>query len=89
MEIEGTLIKILPVESGQKIGGGEWTSQTIIVESEGQYPKSVAVNLFGEKISLLNGIQLNDKLKVSINVESREYNEKWFTKVNAWKIERI
>jgi len=89
MEIQGTLIKILPIESGQKNGGGEWSSQTVIVEQEGQYPKPVAINLFGDKINLLNGIQLNDKLKISINVESREYNEKYFTKINAWQISKI
>ena len=89
MEIQGTLIKILPIESGQKNGGGEWSSQTVIVEQDGQYPKPVAINLFGDKINLLNGIQLNDKLKISINVESREYNEKYFTKINAWQISKI
>lgn len=89
MEIQGTLIKILPIESGQKNAGGEWTSQTIILEQEGQFPKPVAINLFGDKINLLNGIQINDKLNVSINLESREYNEKYFTKVNAWKIAKI
>lgn len=89
MEIQGTLIKILPIESGQKKSGGEWSSQAIIIEQEGQYPKPVAVNLFGDKINLLNGIQLNDKLIVSVNVESSEYNDKYFTKVNAWKISKI
>lgn len=89
MEIQGTLIKILPIESGQKNGGGEWSIQTVIIEQDGQYPKPVAINLFGDKINLLNGIQLNDKLKISINVESREYNEKYFTKINAWQISKI
>jgi hypothetical protein len=89
MEINGTLIKILPIESGQKNGGGEWSSQTIIIEQEGQFPKPIAVNLFGDKINLLNGIHLNDKLNVSVNVESREYNDKFFTKVNAWKIAKL
>ena len=89
MEIQGILMKILPIESGQKNAGGEWTSQTIILEQEGQFPKPVAINLFGDKINLLNGIQINDKLNVSINLESREYNEKYFTKVNAWKISKL
>ena len=89
MEIQGTLIKILPIESGQKNGGGEWSSQTIIVEQEGQFPKPVAVNFFGDKINLLNGIQINDKLSVSINIESREYNDKFFTKINCWKISKL
>jgi hypothetical protein len=89
MEIEGTLIKILPVESGQTKGGGEWMSQTIVIESGGPYPKQVAVNLFGDKINLLNGLIMNDRLSVSVNLESREYNDKWFTKVNAWKIAKL
>jgi hypothetical protein len=89
MEIQGTLIKILPIESGAKKDGGEWFSQNIILEQEGQYPKPVSITLFGDKINLLNGIQLNDKLSVSINLESREYNDKYFTKVNAWKISKI
>lgn len=56
------------------------------METEGQYPKKVCVSIWGDKIneSLLKpGAMLN----ISFDVESREYNSRWYTDVKAWKIE--
>ena len=85
MEIKGQLIQKLPVSSGtsQK---GQWKSQEIIVETIETYPKKIAIEFFGDKVSEIDKLNINDQLTVSINIESREFNGKWYTKVKAWKV---
>ena len=85
MEIKGQLIQKLPVSSGtsQK---GQWQSQEIIVETLETYPKKIAIEFFGDKVSEIDKLNINDQLTVSVNIESREFNGKWYTKVKAWKV---
>ena len=85
MEFTGLLIQKLPVQSGtsQK---GEWKSQDIIIETVETYPKKIAINFYGDKINEIEKLNINDDVTVTANVESREYNGKWYTKVSAWKV---
>jgi hypothetical protein len=86
MEIKGKIIQFLPVQSGTSKAGNEWTKQEFVIETDDQFPRKVCFTLFGDKISLLNGISVGDKVEVSFNIESREYNGKWFHNINAWRI---
>jgi len=86
MDVNGKLIKILPQQSGSS-GRGNWVKQEFIIETTEQYPKKVCMSLWGDKADLLKNYKLGDELKVSFNVESREYNERWYTDIRAWKIE--
>ena len=84
MEIEGEIIEILDLKSGTTKNGKEWKSQEFIVETEEQYPKKICFSLFGDKIDA-NPITINLKHQVSFNLESREYNGRWYTEARAWK----
>ena len=85
MELVGKIIKILPLQEGQG-ANGPWKKQDYIIETEEQYPKKVCFNAWGDKITQFN-VQEGQSYKVSINIESREYNERWYTDVRAWKVE--
>lgn len=85
MQLTAKLVQILPLQSGTG-KNGPWKKQDIIVETEGQFPKKVCISIWGDKINenlLKEGAQLN----ISFDVESREYNSRWYTDVKAWKIE--
>ena len=84
MEISGTVIQVLPEESGQS-ARGTWRKQSYVLETEGQYPKKVCLQVWGDKIDTFN-IQENSKITASIEVESREFNGRWYTDVKAWKV---
>ena len=84
MEISGVIVAILPIETGTGKTGNEWKKQTAVLETEGQYPKKVAFDTFGDKIKDLN---VGDKVTVGIDIDSREYNGKWYTNIGAWKVE--
>lgn len=86
MEISGKVIAILPLQSGEG-KNGTWRSQDYVIETGGQYPKKICFNLFGDKIDQFP-IAIDDSLKVSFDVESKEYNGRWFTSIRAWKVEK-
>ena len=41
----------------------------------------------GDKLDMLDTVNIGDTVKVSFSIESREFNGKWYTDVKAWKIE--
>lgn len=55
------------------------------METPGQYPKKVCLSLWGEKVDEVR-IAVGEKITASINIESREYNGRWYTDVRAWKV---
>lgn len=42
---------------------------------------------WAEKVDDLNRFAINDVVKLSINIESREYNGRWYTDIRFWRIE--
>lgn len=85
MQLTAKLIQILPLQTGTG-KNGEWKKQDIIVETEAQYPKKVCISMWGDKINN-SVLQVGNKLNISFDVESREYNGRWYTDVKAWKVE--
>ncbi len=86
MEISGTVVNLLPMQTGQG-KNGTWKKQEFILETPGQFPKKVCISLWGDKVDE-NKLSSGDKITASINVESREYNGRWYTDVRAWKIQK-
>ncbi len=85
MQLTAKLIQILPLQSGTG-RNGEWKKQDIIVETQDQYPKKICVSLWGNKFE---HVQLNtgNMYTIDFDVESREFNGRWYTDVKAWRIE--
>jgi hypothetical protein len=88
MEITGKLIEKLPQQTGQGKNGA-WVKQEFILETSDQYPRKVCIALWGERARDIDSVQIGEAIKASINVESREFNNKWYTDVKAWRIEKM
>ena len=86
--LEGRLVQILSAQEGQSTRGA-WKKQDFIIETSEQYPKKVCICCWNEKTDELSKFQLDDNLRVSVNIESREYNSKWYTDIKAWRIEQL
>ena len=86
MEIQGKIIAILPIQTGQG-KNGTWRSQDYVLETADQYPKKVCFNLFGDKIDQYP-ISIDETVNIGFDVESREYNGRWYTTVRAWKVDK-
>ena len=88
MELEGRIARKLNVQTGTS-ARGSWAKQEFIFEyQEGNFPSQVCMNVWGDdKVKELDKYQVGDKVKVSFNLSSREYNGRWYTDVRAWRIE--
>lgn len=85
MEIKGKLLQFLPPQTGEG-KNGPWKKQEIIVEQQGQVPKKVCVSVWGDKLNVAQ-YPVGASITAQVDVESREYNGRWYTEVKAWKIE--
>ncbi|QQS30994.1 MAG: DUF3127 domain-containing protein [Sphingobacteriales bacterium] len=85
MEITGRIIQLLPLQEGTNRSGNPWRKQEFILETESQYPKKVLVMLWGDKVEQFK-VQEGQKVTAYIDLESREYNGRWYTEVRAWKL---
>jgi hypothetical protein len=86
MEISGKVVELLQEQSGEG-RNGTWRRQEFILEIPGQYPRKVCIALWGEKIDQV-ALQNGEEVTAHIDIESREYNGKWFTSVKAWKVDK-
>jgi hypothetical protein len=89
LEIQGKIIKVMEKQTGEGRNGA-WQKQEFVIETVGeQYPKKVCCNVWGDKVDTLSRFNINDEVKLGINIESREYNERWYTDVKVWKIDLV
>ena len=88
MEIVGKVIQVLPLQQGTSTrSGNPWTLKTFILETQdGNYPRRVAIEVFGDQRIADNPAEVDQVVTVSFDLESREFNGRWYTSVRAWKI---
>ncbi len=84
MEIKGKVIQLLAPQTGQG-KKGTWRKQEFILETQAQYPKKVCLSIWGDKIDQF-GLAVGDFVNVAVDLESREYNNRWYTEARAWKV---
>ena len=88
MEFEGVVHKVLPVVKGTS-QRGEWIKQEVVFELPGEFNRKLCVGFWGDKAQDAANLREGEKIAVSINLESREYNGRWFTEARAWKMSRV
>jgi hypothetical protein len=65
----------------------QWKKQEFIIETQSQYPKKICLSAWGDKVDQYK-LAIGDEVNVSVDLESREYNGKWYTEARAWKLEK-
>jgi hypothetical protein len=86
VKLTGQVKQVLEEQSGEG-RNGPWRKQEFVLETEGDYPKDVCIVQWGEKIEEF-GVQEGERLTVHVDIQSREYNGRWYTDVKAWRVER-
>ena len=87
MEIQGKVIAVLPERSGVS-ARGEWKSQTYVIETQEQYPKKMAFDVFGaDRIAQFN-IHGGELITVQFEIDAHEYQGRWFNSIKAWNVTR-
>ena len=85
VELTGTIVQILPYEGGTSKAGKEWRKVVFILETQDQYPRKVAISLLNDNIDKYT-IQVGTAVTANLEIESREWNGKWYTEVRAWQV---
>lgn len=86
MEIKGKVVQLLQLQTGMG-KKGQWKKQEFIIETPGQYPKKVCLSAWGDKVDQFR-LAVGDQVNVTVDLESREYNGRWYTEARAWKLEK-
>lgn len=86
MQLTAKLIQVLPLQTGTG-KNGEWKKQDIVVETDEQPPQKICISIWGDRIYKCQ-LDIGFFLRIDFYIESRIYNNKWFTVLNAWKIEK-
>ena len=88
MEVVGKIIQVLPAQEGVGRNGNPWKVQPYVLETLDQYPRKVHFEVFGEDRIKQNPCDIDQLVTVSFDIESREFNGRWYTSIRAWKIQQ-
>ena len=88
MDFEGKVMQILPAVTGQS-ARGTWERQTVVFEQPNkQYGKELAVT-FMNKGQEVASLRVGESYLVSFDIESRNYQGRWYTDVRAWRVQPL
>ncbi len=88
MEIKGKIIHVLPLQEGVSRAGNPWKKQEYVLETGDQYPRKICFDFFGDKVDQFPAA-IGDEVILSFDIDSREYNGRWYTGVHGWKLEKV
>lgn len=86
MEVKGKIILALPEVSGTSRNGNPWKKKEYVLETFDTYPRKVHFTCFGDNADKIV-LQPGQTVTVHFDIESREYNGRWYTDIRAWKAE--
>lgn len=83
-EIEGILHKVYETESKS----ASFQTREFVITTEGTYPQFVKFQAVQDRTGIVDGLKEGDKIKVFFDLKGREWQGKYFTNLNAWKVEK-
>ncbi|MCK0158649.1 DUF3127 domain-containing protein [Cellulophaga sp. F20128] len=91
MEVQG---KIKMVGETQTFGSNGFRKREVVVTTEEQYPQHIMVEFVQDKCDLLNGYNVGQTVKISINLRGREWvnpqgETKYFNSIQGWRMENL
>lgn len=84
MNISGKVVQVLPIQTGTSKAGNPWQKQEFVIDQGGQYPRKVCISLFGDNVAKIP--QVGQDVMVSVDIDSREFNGRWYTEIKAWNV---
>lgn len=84
MEVQGKIIQVLPLQQGTSKAGNAWKKQEYVLETHDQYPRKVKFDFFGDRADQFP-LNIGDEVTISFDIESREFNGRWYTDIRGWK----
>jgi len=85
-EMKGTVKRLYDV---WKSDTSEFYKREFVITTAEQYPSDVKFSALKEKSDQLNGIAQGDQVSVKFDIKGREYNDRYYVDLNAWRIEKM
>lgn len=85
LSLKGRLHKVFP----QQQITDSFSKREFVIETDEEYPQFVKFELTQDKCDLVSKFSEGQSMEVFFNVRGREWNEKFFTNLNAWRILEI
>lgn len=91
MELSG---KLIVKGETQTFGSNGFQKREFVIETEGEYPQQIQLELIKDKCALLDAFQIGQNIKASINITGRSWTNqqgetKYFNSIQSWKIESL
>ena len=77
------IVRDLGEVGGISKAGNQWKKHEWVLETTGNYPRKVKFHVFGDRADTIK-FELGKAYVISIDIESREFNERWYTDVSAF-----
>lgn len=87
LSLSGKVIELLPEQTGQG-RNGPWRKREFILETSDNYPKKICVAQWGDLIEQ-QPVSSGDEISCKIDIQSNEYNGRWYTNIKAWRIDPL
>ena len=85
MEITGVIKAILPVQSGTSRSGNVWQKADFVINEEGgNYPNSMVITAFGDRVEKLNTLRVGDRVTARFDTQAREYDGRYFNNITLY-----
>ena len=85
-EMKGTVKRLYDVWKSET---SEFYKREFVITTAEQYPSDVKFSALKEKSDQLNGITEGDRVNVKFDIKGREYNDRYYVDLNAWRIEKM
>ena len=80
---------ILSREQETKNGKKFWQVVVQTSDKPVEYPSPVAVEFWGDKVEMANGLTEGSEVEIHVNIRGREWSDKYYTSVGGWKVDVI
>ncbi len=85
LDISGKIIQKMNKTEGISKAGKPWSKQEFVIETFDQFPRKVCMSVMNDKVQELERYNVGDTVTASLNIESREWQGRWYTDVRAWR----
>ena len=87
MQLKGTILKIKDV---QVISDKFKKQKVILKQADTEYDADVPIEFTQDKgIELVKGLKVGQNYNISINISGREWKDRHFVSLKAWKVEKL
>ena len=77
----------MPTQTGTSQSGKAWQKREFIIEETvGNYPNSLVITAFGDRVEKLNTLRVGDYVTARFDTQVREYNGRAFNNITLYDI---